>query len=171
MIQAALAACFLLISSSTCLSISTVSLMLWRSFLRPYIKYAQRILTKAREFGNARITQSKLNFLHLAIIDGSITTDGAISRLADDCCDRVRAGEKLYIHCWGGHGRTGTLVKLHASFVALMSTALAHMCGYAAQCIPVPGAAYGQNNGLSLTVLQLYGCQGSNSSQNHTCAK
>ena len=81
-------------------------------FLRPYIKDAQRILTRAREFGHARITQSKLNFLHLAIIDGSITTDGAISRLADDCCDRVRAGEKLYIHCWGGHGRTGTLVNM-----------------------------------------------------------
>lgn len=99
---------------------------------RPYIKDAQRILTRAREFGNARITQSKLNFLHLAIIDGSITTDGAISRLADDCCDRVRAGEKLYIHCWGGHGRTGTLVKLPAFTVALLLTAMAYICVYAA---------------------------------------
>ena len=40
--------------------------------LRPYIKDAQRILTRARANGSARITQSKLNFLHLAIIDGSI---------------------------------------------------------------------------------------------------
>lgn len=24
--------------------------------------------------------------------------------------ERVLRGEKLYIHCWGGHGRTGTLV-------------------------------------------------------------
>ncbi|KAL3153369.1 hypothetical protein ABBQ38_011709 [Trebouxia sp. C0009 RCD-2024] len=87
---------------------------MWRAGrgLRPYIKDAQRILTRARLNGSARITQSKLNFLHLAIIDGSITTDSAISRLAEDCCDRVRAGEKLYIHCWGGHGRTGTLVAL-----------------------------------------------------------
>ena len=80
------------------------------SVYRPYIKDAQKILTRAREYGNPRIAQSKMNFLHLAIIDGSITTDSAISRLADDCCDRVRSGEKLYIHCWGGHGRTGTLV-------------------------------------------------------------
>ncbi len=80
------------------------------SVYRPYIKDAQKILTRAREYGNPRIAQSKLNFLHLAIIDGSITTDSAISRLAEDCCDRVRSGEKLYIHCWGGHGRTGTLV-------------------------------------------------------------
>ncbi|DBA78266.1 TPA: hypothetical protein ACH3X2_008217 [Trebouxia sp. C0005] len=87
---------------------------MWRAGrgLRPYIKDAQKILTSAREYGNPRIAQSKLNFLHLAIIDGSITTDSAISRLADDCCDRVRSGEKLYIHCWGGHGRTGTLVAL-----------------------------------------------------------
>jgi hypothetical protein len=28
-------------------------------------------------------------------------------RLAEDCCERVLRGEKLYIHCWGGHGRTG----------------------------------------------------------------
>ena len=25
---------------------------------------------------------------------------------------RILAGERLYIHCWGGHGRTGTLVAL-----------------------------------------------------------
>ena len=33
-----------------------------------------------------------------------------MSRLADDCMERVLRGERLYIHCWGGHGRTGTLV-------------------------------------------------------------
>ena len=81
---------------------------------RPYIKDAQRIMTQARDCGNTRILISKLNFLHLPIIDGSITTDSAISKLADDCCGRVLAGEKLYIHCWGGHGRTGTLVSFPA---------------------------------------------------------
>lgn len=78
--------------------------------LRPYIKDAQRILSRAHEQGNPRIAQSKIDFLHLPIIDGSVTTDSAMSRLADDCCDRVLKGERLYIHCWGGHGRTGTLV-------------------------------------------------------------
>ncbi len=24
--------------------------------------------------------------------------------------ERILRGERLYIHCWGGHGRTGTLV-------------------------------------------------------------
>lgn len=84
----------------------------WRSQLglRPYIKDAQKILSKAHETGNRKITQQKIDFLHLPIIDGNVTTDSAMSRLADDCMERVLKGENLYIHCWGGHGRTGTLV-------------------------------------------------------------
>ena len=48
--------------------------------------------------------------LRTQIIDGNVTTDSAMSRLADDCCERVLRGERLYVHCWGGHGRTGTLI-------------------------------------------------------------
>ncbi|KAK9824516.1 hypothetical protein WJX72_011024 [[Myrmecia] bisecta] len=86
----------------------------WRkgNGLRPYIKDAQRLLTQAHERGNPLIKQQKIDFLHLPIIDGSVTTDAAINRLADDCCERVLRGEILYIHCWGGHGRTGTLVAI-----------------------------------------------------------
>jgi hypothetical protein len=84
----------------------------WRSGqgLRPYIRDAQRILSRAHECRDPRITQQKIDFLHLPIIDGSVTTDSAMHRLAEDCCERVLQGEKMYIHCWGGHGRTGTLV-------------------------------------------------------------
>lgn len=78
--------------------------------LRPYIKDAQKILSKAHETGNPRITQQKIDFLHLPIIDGNVTTDSAMNRLAEDCMERVQRGEKMYVHCWGGHGRTGTLV-------------------------------------------------------------
>jgi hypothetical protein len=35
-----------------------------------------------------------------------------MSRLADDCIERVLRGERLYVHCWGGHGRTGTLISV-----------------------------------------------------------
>uniref|UniRef100_A0A7S0RIB1 Tyrosine specific protein phosphatases domain-containing protein n=1 Tax=Chlamydomonas leiostraca TaxID=1034604 RepID=A0A7S0RIB1_9CHLO len=84
----------------------------WRAQhgLRPYIKDAQKILSKAHETGNPKITQQKIDFLHLPIIDGNVTTDSAMNRLVEDCMERVLKGEKLYIHCWGGHGRTGTLV-------------------------------------------------------------
>jgi hypothetical protein len=86
----------------------------WRSGqgLRPYIKDAQRILSKAHEVGDPKITQRKIDFLHLSIIDGNVTSDSAMNKLAEDCCDRVLRGEKMYIHCWGGHGRTGTLVAI-----------------------------------------------------------
>ncbi|KAG1661526.1 hypothetical protein FOA52_000036 [Chlamydomonas sp. UWO 241] len=86
----------------------------WRSGqgLRPYIKDAQRILSKAHDSGNRRIVQQKIDFLHLPIIDGDVTTDSAMSRLAEDCMERVLRGEKLYVHCWGGHGRTGTLISV-----------------------------------------------------------
>jgi hypothetical protein len=52
----------------------------------------------------AALSQDRLDFLHLPIIDGSVTSDHAISRLADDCAQRVLDGERLYVHCWGGCG-------------------------------------------------------------------
>ncbi len=48
--------------------------------LRPYIKDAQKILSKAHETGNPKITQQKIDFLHLPIIDGNVTTDSAMNR-------------------------------------------------------------------------------------------
>lgn len=42
--------------------------------------------------------QDELDFLHLPIIDGSVTSDVALSRLADDCCTRILRGERLYVH-------------------------------------------------------------------------
>mmetsp|Transcript_35444 Transcript_35444/g.90718 ORF Transcript_35444/g.90718 Transcript_35444/m.90718 type:complete len:357 (+) Transcript_35444:311-1381(+) len=103
----------------------------WRSGrgLRPYIKDAQRILSHAHALGNARITQPKIDFLHLSIIDGSVTSDEAMTRLRDDCCARILRGEVLYIHCWGGHGRTGTLVCLILSMLYGMGAPSAlHLC-------------------------------------------
>lgn len=68
--------------------------------LRPYIRDAQRLLSRAQQTNSTRIRQRKIDFLHLPIIDGSVTTDSAMSRLADDCCERVLRGEMLYVHCW-----------------------------------------------------------------------
>jgi len=103
----------------------------WRSgyALRPYIHDAQRILSRAHQSGNARIPQTRLDFLHLPVVDGSVTTDEAIMRLRDDCCERILRGERLYIHCWGGHGRTGTLVCLIlGKLYGLPSATALHLC-------------------------------------------
>lgn len=103
----------------------------WRSGqgLRPYIRDAQRILSRAHQEGNPKITQPKLDFLHLPIVDGSVTTDEAMIRLRDDCCHRLMCGEKLYVHCWGGHGRTGTLVCLIlGKLYGLRATTALYLC-------------------------------------------
>ena len=109
-----------------------VSEISWRSgkTLRPYIRDAQKLIMRAKEVrGRERdmievsdedasllnIHQEKLDLLHLPIVDGSISSDQAMSDLADDCCQRVLNGQRLYIHCWGGHGRTGTLVAIMLS--------------------------------------------------------
>ena len=79
---------------------------------RPYVKDAQRLLSDARARHCDRIRQHKIDFLQLPIHDGATSSDHAMHRLAQDCCERILAGEILYIHCWGGHGRTGTLVSI-----------------------------------------------------------
>lgn len=57
---------------------------LWRAGqgLRPYVRDAQRLLSRAGATRNARITQHKLDFLHLAIVDGSVAPDTALVALA-----------------------------------------------------------------------------------------
>jgi protein-tyrosine phosphatase len=109
-----------------------VSEISWRSgkTLRPYIRDAQKLIMRAKEVRGweeglmevsdedaslLNIGQEKLDLLHLPIVDGSISSDQSMSDLADDCCQRVLKGQRLYIHCWGGHGRTGTLVAIMLS--------------------------------------------------------
>ena len=97
---------------------------IWRSgqALRPYVKDAQRLLVQARATNNSRITQTRLDLVHLPIMDGGITSDIALSKLADDCCQRILNGERMYVHCWGGHGRTGTLIAVMLARLYCIST-------------------------------------------------
>jgi len=44
------------------------------------------------------------------IPDVSVTTAEHYDRIIDDVEAALEAGEKVYIHCWGGVGRTGTVV-------------------------------------------------------------
>lgn len=38
------------------------------------------------------ILQEKLDFLHLPVMDGHVTSDAAMHRLVDDCCLRLLKG-------------------------------------------------------------------------------
>lgn len=56
----------------------------WRAGqgLRPYVRDAQRILSAAHAGGPGApaVAQQRIDFLHLPIIDGSVTTDSAMHR-------------------------------------------------------------------------------------------
>jgi hypothetical protein len=63
--------------------------------------------------------QLELEFLHCPITDLSVPGAGQLAALVADLAARLRAGEVLYLHCWGGRGRAGVagaalLAELHA---------------------------------------------------------
>ncbi len=51
-------------------------------------------------------------FLSLPIPDRLTTSDAQVSRFVLDLASRLLEGEVLYVHCRGGHGRTGTVCSL-----------------------------------------------------------
>ena len=44
------------------------------------------------------------------IVDGSTTTPDVIRAILDDIDATLQRGQVAYVHCWGGRGRTGTVV-------------------------------------------------------------
>ena len=52
-----------------------------------------------------------INYIHEPIEDMNITTDEKIVSLCQEIAYRIKEkGEKVFVHCKGGHGRTGTVV-------------------------------------------------------------
>ncbi len=86
----------------------------WRSGkrIRPYIYDAAEMLRTGESFSLEKDGSKTLEMLHVAIKDCSITMDKLVQDLAEDVCLRLCKNEVIYVHCWGGHGRTGTLVAI-----------------------------------------------------------
>jgi hypothetical protein len=82
----------------------------WRNglSLRPYIEDALEICQRKDRIGV--VGAQDLKFLHHGIVDCGCTTDLSVLELSIDISNRLLAGEVIYLHCWGGHGRTGTVV-------------------------------------------------------------
>ena len=51
----------------------------------------------------------KVNFLHFPIDDFDIAEEQSTVNFVNELANRVRRGDKMYIHCQGGHGRTGLI--------------------------------------------------------------
>jgi hypothetical protein len=75
---------------------------IWRTGqgLRPYIHDFKRICKKS------------IKWHHCPIVDCNVTEDEVVETLVEALLEDVRAGRKLYVHCWGGHGRAGIIVCL-----------------------------------------------------------
>jgi hypothetical protein len=55
---------------------------------------------------NAHIPKER--FIHIPIKDMDITDDKILDTSTNDIVDRILNGEDVYLHCSGGHGRSGT---------------------------------------------------------------
>jgi protein-tyrosine phosphatase len=61
------------------------------------------------ELGQTR--QLQVDYLRLPIVDMSVPEDpGNMTRILDEIDQRIDTGGTVYVHCWGGIGRTGTVI-------------------------------------------------------------
>jgi len=90
---------------------------------------------------NARIPADR--FIWKKIRDMNVGDDGDLLEVADEVVKRIKNGEHVYLHCAGGHGRTGgyAAIILHKLYPELTSSDIfeyiqfahdqrdGHMCG------------------------------------------
>jgi hypothetical protein len=70
----------------------------------PFAPYAAVLEAMAAQRGTT------VESLRLGYTDGSTPERRLMRRILDTIDASLAAGEPLYVHCWGGHGRTGTTV-------------------------------------------------------------
>jgi len=75
----------------------------------------------------------KYQFIHEPIRDMETVNDATIIALAHKIVERLLNGENVYLHCKGGHGRTGTvaIVTLHMLYPELTELELFEFVQYA----------------------------------------
>ena len=89
---------------------------MWRSgqALRPYFEDVISVVRQKAFIpylsGHQVVDEENLSFVHFPIRDCGITDDDRVLELARGLVKDIAEGQVIYLHCWGGHGRTGTLV-------------------------------------------------------------
>lgn len=101
---------------------SFLCLQPWEELARrfvPYASVAKRLMEEDEELARTRsqalgVPREKgakaLEFLHLPMPDGGVTEDEKLRTALGVIVEKIQKGRILYVHCWGGHGRTGTLI-------------------------------------------------------------
>ena len=80
--------------------------------LRPYFKDVENLIKIKSEYKELKTDITSVSFIHKPIADCCIIDDTETINLARKLVQLICNGEVLYIHCWGGHGRTGVIVCL-----------------------------------------------------------
>ncbi|HRK91419.1 MAG TPA: dual specificity protein phosphatase family protein [Anaerolineales bacterium] len=61
----------------------------------------------------SHIYDYKLSYQRFAIRDHGIPSSQTMTEILDAIDDSIQNGDPVYVHCWGGVGRTGTVVGCH----------------------------------------------------------
>jgi hypothetical protein len=81
--------------------------------IRPYFRDVQRIVSNREKYPLLNPTvPNDIKFDHFPIEDLKTTTDEKTLEAAKTVVAALENGETVYLHCWGGHGRTGIIVCL-----------------------------------------------------------
>ncbi|MBQ4132205.1 MAG: dual specificity protein phosphatase family protein [Desulfovibrionaceae bacterium] len=70
----------------------------------PYIPYDENFLQLANRRG------LRARYYNYPIPDFGIPDAGKMKQILDEIDSSLAAGHKVFVHCWGGKGRTGTVV-------------------------------------------------------------
>lgn len=74
---------------------------------KPFIGYESRFAELARKRGRTG------RCLRFAIVDCSVPHHTEMRSILEAIGSSIASGEAVYVHCWGGRGRTGTVVGCH----------------------------------------------------------
>lgn len=65
--------------------------------------------TQRKETASISLGANELNFIHFPIVDLSVPSTSALEDLIEQLDQQVRSGHGVYVHCWGGRGRSGII--------------------------------------------------------------
>jgi len=81
-----------------------------------YPAYADETMAKCFGIPNIKSYKPEFdrakNFVHLPITDMGIAANHLVLETSKNIAERILAGENVYIHCSGGHGRSGTIAAI-----------------------------------------------------------